>query len=170
MRVSVTGDAAIRRRVSPRVHYTMKRERGDKRLECGWQLGPLIEVCLSTLRDESKRNSSAAQPDSFAGAKEGKASVRSAPLGMTDLGTLFEGLQIQGTGERQANEAAEGDDFGRVSRGSNQFFGAMNQFYKYDKRGVGAYNLAHSKPEVGAQHCLTSDEHFEVSTVVRGLS
>ena len=47
-----------------------------------------------------------------------------------------------------------------------QFLGAMNQFYKYDKHRVGAYNLAHPKPVVGAQHCLTSDEHCEVSTVV----
>ena len=37
-------------------------------------------------------------------------------------------------------------------------------------RGVGAYNLAHPKPAVGAQHCLTSDEHSEVSTRVRELS
>jgi hypothetical protein len=58
---------------------------------------------------------------------------------------------------------------GRVRRGTNQFLGAMNQFYKYDKRGLGAYNLAHPKPAVGTQHCLTSDEHSEVSTVVREL-
>jgi hypothetical protein len=53
--------------------------------------------------------------------------------------------------------------------GGNQIFGAMNQFYKYDKGGVGAYNLAHPKPAVDARRCLTSDEHCEVSTVVYGL-
>lgn len=53
--------------------------------------------------------------------------------------------------------------------GGSQILGVMNQFYKYDKGGVGAYNLAHSKPTGGAQHCLISDEHREVFTVVCGL-
>ena len=52
---------------------------------------------------------------------------------------------------------------------NNQIFGAMNRFYKYDNGGVGAYNLAHPNPAVGAQHCLTADEHCEVSTMVYEL-
>jgi hypothetical protein len=76
-------------------------------------------------------------------------------------------------GELTLGKAASGQapdvDFAAGRPRVNQFFGAMNQFYKYDKRGVGAYNLAHPKPAIGAQRCLTSDEHCEVSTAVREL-
>ncbi len=89
MRVSVTGRAAIGRRDSLRVHYTMTRESGDKRLR----------------RDELM---------------VGKASK---PGGA-------------GRGFRCGEAVA------------NQFIGAMNQFYKYDKHGVGAYNLAHPEPQL----------------------
>ena len=140
MRVSVTGGAAIRRRVSPRVHYTMKRESGDKRLECReLAVGKASIKCVcqgyATNRREIPR---LRRPTPSQERRREKR--RSAPLGMTNLGM-----------------------------GGNQFFGAMNQFYKYDKGGVGAYNLAHPKPAVDARRCLTSDEHCEVSTVVYGL-
>jgi hypothetical protein len=62
-----------------------------------------------------------------------------------------------------------GDELALERARVNQFIGAMNQFYKYDKGGVGAYNLAHPRPAVGAQRCLTSDEHCEASSVVREL-